>query len=119
MKPSILITGAYGGMGTAAAKALRDIGFRVFALDINTGAEEENIIPIKADSTDEESVKSAFLQVSKVTDGLFAVIHFAGIYVLDSLVEMNSEDFERIFKINLGGVYLVNKTFLPDRKSVV
>ena len=117
MKPSILITGAYGGMGTAAAKALRDIGFRVFALDINTGAEEENIIPIKADITDEESVKSAFSKIAEVTDGLFGVIHFAGIYMLDSLVEMKSEDFERIFKINLGGVYLVNKTFLPLLKK--
>ena len=48
-----------------------------------------------------------------MTDELFAVIHFAGIYMLDSLVEMESEDLERIFKINLGGVYLINKTFSP------
>ena len=33
MKPSILITGAYGGMGRAAVKAIRDCGYRVFALD--------------------------------------------------------------------------------------
>jgi NAD(P)-dependent dehydrogenase (short-subunit alcohol dehydrogenase family) len=33
--------------------------------------------------------------------------------MLDSLVEMETEEFERIFKINLGGVFLVNKTFLP------
>lgn len=117
MKPSILVTGAYGGMGKATAKALKDRGFRVFALDKVVGDEEENIIPIKADITDENSIKSAFDHVSKMTDELFAIIHFAGIYMLDSLVEMESEAFERIFKINLGGVYLVNKTFVPLLKS--
>ena len=117
MKPSILITGAYGGMGRAAAKALKDSGFLVFALDKNVGEEEENILPIKADITDENSVKNAFLQISGQTDELFAIIHFAGIYMLDSLVEMDSADFERIFRINLGGAFLVNKIFLPLLKN--
>ena len=112
-KPSVLITGAYGGMGFETAKALRDKGFRVFALDKKVGPDEEGIIPITADITDEESVKEAFRTVCKMTERLFAVIHFAGIYMLDSLVEMASDDFEKIFKINLGGVFLVNKIFLP------
>ena len=113
MKPSILITGAYGGMGRATAKALSAKGFLVFALDKTVGDGEESIVPIEADITDEGSVKNAFERVSSMTDGLFAIIHFAGIYMLDSLIEMDSEAFERIFKINLGGVYLVNKTFMP------
>ena len=113
MKPSILITGAYGGMGKATAKALCEMGFRVFALDKTLGDAEENIIPIEADITSEDSVRSAFKQISETTDELFAIVHFAGIYMLDSLVETDSSDFERIFKINLGGVFLVNKIFLP------
>ncbi|MBQ5838005.1 MAG: SDR family NAD(P)-dependent oxidoreductase [Clostridia bacterium] len=113
MKRSILITGAFGGMGKEAAKVLSGNGFRVFALDKTVGAEEENIIPIQADITDESSVKRAFLKISEMTDNLFAIIHFAGIYMLDSLVEMESDDFEKIFKINLNGAFLVNKTFLP------
>ena len=113
MKRSILITGAFGGMGKEAAKVLSGKGFRVFALDKTVGAEEENIIPIQADITDESSVKRAFLKISEMTDNLFAIIHFAGIYMLDSLVEMESDDFEKIFKINLNGAFLVNKTFLP------
>ena len=117
MKPSILVTGAYGGMGKATAKALKERGFRVFALDKAVGDEEENIIPIKADITDESSIKGAFDRVNQMTDKLFAIVHFAGIYMLDSLIEMDSEDFERIFKINLGGVYLINKTFVPLLKN--
>ena len=113
MTPSVLITGAYGGMGRATATALRDRGFRVFALDKTVGAAEENILPVKADITDEKSVREAFALIRKQTEELFAVIHFAGIYLLDSLVEMDSGDFERIFRINLGGAFLVNKIFLP------
>lgn len=50
----ILVTGAYGGMGRAAAKALADKGFCIFALDKKIGVAEEHIIPLEADITDEE-----------------------------------------------------------------
>lgn len=110
---SILITGAYGGMGSKTAERLASEGFRVFALDKKIGEEKENIIPIETDVTDEESVKRAFETVCAETDELYAVLHFAGIYMLDSLVEMTSEDFTRIFAINLFGAFLVNKAFLP------
>ena len=112
-KPSVLITGAYGGMGRATVKALKDRGYRIFALDKYIGGEEADVTPIEADITDENSVRAAFCAVCGQTDCLDAIIHFAGIYMLDSLVEMDSKDFERIFKINLGGVYLINKNFLP------
>lgn len=113
MKPSIIVTGAYGGMGKATAELLKNNGFRVFALDKTVGEAEENIIPIQADITDEASVKLAFERIKEQTDTLFAIVHFAGIYMLDSLVEMQSSDFERIFKINVQGAFLVNKIFLP------
>lgn len=109
----ILITGAYGGMGSTAAQLLAGQGYGIFALDRQVGAPEENIIPIEADVTDEESIASAARQVREVTDRLFAVIHFAGMYMLDSLAEMDSADFRRIFDINVQGAFLVNKAFIP------
>ncbi len=113
----ILITGAYGGMGRAAALRLRDEGYFVFALDRKVGEPEANIVPIEADVTSEESLQNAFLQVSAVTQELFAILHFAGIYVLDSLVEMESEKFCRTFDINVFGAFRVNRTFLPLLKK--
>ena len=108
----ILITGAYGGMGRATARLLSRQGFRVFALDRKVGEPEDNIIPIETDITSEEGVRAAAEAVRCYTDSLCAIVHFAGIYMLDSLVEMDSDAFRRIFEINVGGVFLVNKAFL-------
>lgn len=117
MRPSVLITGAYGGMGKATAQALVNQGYRVFAMDQTVGEGEKHIIPVRADLADPTSVAAAFDQICTQTGELSAVIHFAGIYMLDSLVEMEESDFERIFRINLGGVFLVNKIFLPMLKK--
>lgn len=110
---SVLVTGAGGGMGQAAVKEMKSRGYRVFALDIKPVAAEENIIPICADLTSEESIFSAFQQVRAVTDHLAAIVHYAGIYMLNSLAEMEKQDFQRIFDINVQGVFLINRTFLP------
>ncbi len=113
----ILITGAYGGMGRATALALQERGYRVFAMDLKVGEREGNIVPIKADITSESSVAQAFEKVRSHTDSLYAIIHFAGVYMLDSLVEMDTLSFRRIFDVNMHGVFLVNKTFLPLLKK--
>ena len=109
----ILVTGAYGGMGRATVRALCESGYRVFALDRKTEEPQENVIPIEVDVTSEESVNAAVEAVRGYTDSLCAVVHFAGIYLLDSLVEMTAEDFQRIVDVNLYGVFLVNRAFLP------
>lgn len=113
----IIVTGAYGGMGRKTAELLKKQGFCVIAIDKTTGAAEENVIPLQVDITDAESVKGAFEKVKKVTDELYAIVHFAGIYMLDSLVEIGSDRFAQAFQVNLFGAFLVNKTFLPLLKS--
>ena len=114
---SILVTGAYGGMGSAACKLLRDMGYTVFALDKRVLEAEEGIIPIQADITSEDSVKAAFASVGETTYSLCAILHFAGMYMLDSLVEISEENFRTIFDVNLRGAFLINKTFLPMLKE--
>lgn len=113
----ILVTGAYGGMGRKTVENLTAQGFCVIALDRRIDDAEENVIPMQVDLTDEKSVKSVFEKVKAVTNELYAMVHFAGIYMLDSLVEMESESFSNIFEINLFGAFLVNKTFLPLMKK--
>lgn len=109
----VVVTGAAGGMGRAAVRALADRGYFVFGLDLREGERGEQIVPLVADLTDEESVRRAAEAVAGYTDTVYAVLHFAGIYRLHSLVEMPSADFEQIVKVNLFSSFYVNKAFLP------
>lgn len=117
MMKTILITGAAGGMGRASVSLFQKNGWHVFALDRVAIEEAENITPIVADLTDEASVKKAVISVAQVAQRLDAIIHFAGVYMLDSLIEMPSEAYDRIFDINVRGVYLINKYFFPFLKE--
>ncbi len=108
-----VITGANGGMGKKAVELLSKNGYTVFALDINKGEEMENVISISADVTDTKSLNSALKIVKENTSRLDAIIHFAGVYALDSFVEISEESLEKIFKINFFGAVNVNKIFLP------
>ena len=108
-----LVTGAYGGMGRATVQALAKNGFCVFALDKKVDEPIKNVVPIQVDLTNAVAVQAAFEQVKKVTDELFAIIHFAGVYTLNSLIEIPDKEFERIFQINVFGAFYVNKTFMP------
>lgn len=113
----ILITGANGGMGKETVDLFAKRGFRVLALDRNACTPRENVIPIQADVTDESSIAAAFDAVNAETQELCGIIHLAGIYMLDSLAEISPSGFERAFRVNLGGVFLSNRTFLPLLKS--
>ena len=99
-------------MGFAAVADFVRCGFRVFALDIKNIDATEGVIPIACDVTDPESVREAFATVSSYTSALYSIVHFAGIYMLDSLVEISEESFDKILKVNLYGAYYVNKCFL-------
>ena len=112
----ILVTGAWGGMGRATVQLLKAQGYRVFALDRTIGEAEEGVIPLVGDVTSEESLVAALQALRSYTESLYAIVHFAGIYLLDSLVEIEDDVFRRIVDVNLRGAYLVNRVFWPMLK---
>lgn len=113
-----LITGAYGGMGSAAVKQFLSLGYTVFALDLRApSADVEGVIPISADLTCVDGVRAAREAVLAHTDSIDVILHFAGMYSLDSLVEMEDAAFGKILDVNLRSAYLVNRELLPLLKS--
>lgn len=108
-----LVTGASGGMGSATVRALIRSGYTVYGLDFADAKPCEGLTFLKTDLRDRESVKRAFETLRAQGVQFDCIVHMAGIYDLNSLIELSEEDLTRIFQINLFGVYRVNKTFLP------
>ena len=107
-----LITGACGGMGTALCRRLAEEGHRVWGLDRTPPKEQEPWTYVPADITSREDLLAAFEQVSAEAGALDGIIHMAGRYDLNSLVEMPEEDFLLDFDVNLFGMFRVNRRFI-------
>ena len=109
-----LITGAGGGMGAAICRALTDEGHRVWGLDREPPREQpEGTTYLNADVTDTAALQRAFERVREEAGTLRGIVHAAGVYDLDSLVEMPEERFVRDFDVNLTGAFRVDRRFLP------
>ncbi len=109
----ILLTGGAGGLGRAVAEYFADRGIAVFSCDIKEQKGYERIVPVKLDLRDARSIDAAREKVEAAAPGLDAVIHLAGIYMMDSFAEMTEDRLSAIMDINFMGVYRVNKAFLP------
>ena len=108
-----LITGVSGGMGFVTAKELISQGYEVYGLDVHVVDEFDHFHFYQTDLRSESSVFATFQRIKMLGVGIDFIIHLAGIYSLNSLVEMSEQDYQRIYDINVNGVYRVNKIFLP------
>ena len=114
---NVIITGCSGGMGLATAKELVKQSYQVYGLDIKETIEFEGFHYFKTDITKQDEIDKSFNLIKEQVNELDAIINMAGIYDLNSLIEMSEEEFIRIFNINLFAIYRINKTFLPLLKE--
>jgi NAD(P)-dependent dehydrogenase (short-subunit alcohol dehydrogenase family) len=117
-KKQALLIGASGGLGSATVKLLSNIGWHVFAADIQQDVftfyeNNESITPLRMDITNAESIGEAYKLISGKTGHLDAVIHMAGMLKIGSLAELPVSDLEKALDVNLLGIVRVNKQFLP------
>lgn len=77
---------------------------------------EEEFVGIKyfkVDITSREQISNLISEIRKETDSLDAVINVAGIMTMGSLIEEPMEKLEKMLKVNVCGMYLINEMFLP------
>ena len=113
MEKIALLTGVSGGIGSAILDELIKLGYEVYGLDIKDIKVKEHFHFFRCDIKSEASVNDCYEKIKKEIDHLDIVIHSAGIYDLNSLIEISEDDFKNIFDINVFGVYRINKTFTP------
>lgn len=115
-----LITGAGKGMGLATAKAFAQAGAAVMLADINEDAALKaadelvqaghKAIGMRCDVADEAQVKAMVKNTVASFGRLDAGYNNAGIQSLTTdTADLTSEEWDRIFSINLRGVFLCMK----------
>ena len=112
-KGAVLITGAAGGMGNAAAKLLAGEGHPVYGVDLREPEDLSGMTFFRADLTDPGYVKSVFEKIEAENVRIECIVHAAGIYELDSVIELDEDAWRRVYDINLNAVWRVNRIFFP------
>lgn len=117
---TVLITGARGGLGGAAALYFSALGDFVYALDVNVPKDvgiTHNIRHIPLDLTDAAAVERLGKLFFDRGIKLDCVIHFAGVHKMCSLIEEDADTLKRMLDINLLGAARVNRAFFPCLKK--
>ena len=122
----VIITGANGGFGALTVKTLLAKGHSVVATMRNPDGRNQEAAKelsglgahvISMDVTDEQSVNDGIAEAINLLDGLDVVINNAGIGVLGIQEQFTTEDFQRLFDVNVFGVQRVNRAALPHLRG--
>jgi NAD(P)-dependent dehydrogenase (short-subunit alcohol dehydrogenase family) len=110
-----LITGGASGIGEAAARLFSQNGARVVIVDVNAEAaakvasELDGARSFGCDIGDERAVQLVLSQVDK----LDVLVNNAGIGLVGSVEETSLEDWERLLRVNVTGMFLMTRAALP------
>lgn len=114
-----LITGGSSGIGEATARAFTAAGASVIILSIDhkraeaVAADLPGSRIVLCDVTDEAAVNAAFRGIQR----LDILVNNAGIGLVGSVEETGLEDFQRLFRVNVEGMFLVTRAALPLIKA--
>lgn len=122
----IVITGATGGLGRAAAQALRDKGAKLALLDLNLDSLNAMVASLGgaevaagwvADVRSLDSLESALKEAAGHFGGIDVVVAGAGVSSVVALEHNDLAAFERTIDINLNGVARTFRAALPHVKA--
>lgn len=110
-----LVTGGASGIGEATSRAFTAAGASVIICDIDLARAEmlSRELPgssiLTLDIADETAVKNAYADVRN----LDILVNNAGIGLVGNLEETELGDFQRLFRVNVEGLYLMTKFAMP------
>jgi len=125
-----LVTGAASGIGAAIAQTFAQAGAFVFVTDrdekngravaetIRANKGEAEFLPL--DVTSEENCQCVAQTVHSTRSRLDVLVNNAGIGHVGTLLQTTGADLDRLYAVNVRGVFNVTKVFLPEmlrRKS--
>jgi NAD(P)-dependent dehydrogenase (short-subunit alcohol dehydrogenase family) len=117
----VVITGAAGGIGREAALLFSEEGARVCVADVveesgeQTASECRDAFFFRVDVTDPASVEEMYKQTAERYGGVDVLYNNAGIMPAEdaSILETESEAWQRVLDVNATGVFLCCKYGIP------
>lgn len=110
-----IVTGAGRGLGKAMATALAQAGAQIAVFDINlidAKATADGIISLggkafaaEIDITDAQQVQTGIQQAASTFGGVDILVNNAGVTSRSPFEDLEEQDWERVLKVNLGGIY--------------
>lgn len=123
---TVVITGGSSGIGKAMTKLFAESGAIVHILDMNEDAGQKVVEEIKAenghsffykcDVSNQRHVGKIIQEVSK-DNGIDILINNAGIGFVGNVENTTEEDFDRLYRVNVKGVYNCIKAVVPIMKA--
>ncbi|MGI5270363.1 SDR family NAD(P)-dependent oxidoreductase [Nonomuraea sp. CA-218870] len=110
----VIVTGGASGIGAAIARRFAGDGARVAVLDRDEAAlaRLDDLVPgaelrLVTDVGDPEAVDAAFEELDRRWGGLDVAVNNAGVSSPCAFTDLPLDDWERILRVNLTGVFLV------------
>jgi NAD(P)-dependent dehydrogenase (short-subunit alcohol dehydrogenase family) len=105
-----VVTGGGSGIGQATARLLAARGASVAVLDLSPG---EEFIPVKADVTDDASVRAAVTEAAGWLGGIDILVNNAGVGATGTVADNPDEQWHQVFDVNVVGMVRVARAALP------
>jgi 2-keto-3-deoxy-L-fuconate dehydrogenase len=118
---TMVVTGGGSGIGRAIVERLVSDGFRVHVIEANSAAcnsleveYPEQVVAHLCDVTNADQVAAAIDAIPGVVCGL---VNNAGIAHVGALEETNEADLDRLYSVNVKGVFHASKAILPKLRE--
>jgi NAD(P)-dependent dehydrogenase (short-subunit alcohol dehydrogenase family) len=108
-----VVTGGASGIGAAIARRLQAEGARVAVLDLDVSGAPDGVLGVRADVTDDASVRAAVDRVLQEWDRLDVLVNNAGIGAQGTVADNSDEEWHRVLDVNLVGMVRTARAALP------
>jgi 3-oxoacyl-[acyl-carrier protein] reductase len=117
-----IVTGAGHGIGREIALSLARNGAEVVVTDVTDAIFEvgkqiealgSKAFPIKCDVTDFEQAQDIEEKVVSKYERIDILVNNAGIYPQKAFLEMTADDWNKVLRVNLNGVFHCTKAVIP------